>query len=149
MSRALSPQTVSFIVPGKPRPKGRPRATSVNGRAHVYTPRGTVNYEALVAMTGRAAMGADRLIDGGVDISIVIGLRPPPSASSRVKSEMLQGRLLPTKRPDVDNVAKAIVDALNGIVFRDDRNIIKLVVEKRYAPEDGVEVVVAARACAD
>lgn len=121
----------------------------MNGRAHVYTPRGTVNYEALVAMTGRAAMGADRLIDGGVDISIVIGLRPPPSASSRVKSEMLQGRLLPTKRPDVDNVAKAIVDALNGIVFRDDRNIIKLVVEKRYAPEDGVEVVVAARACAD
>ena len=57
---------------------------------------------------------------------------------------MLAGTVKPTKRPDLDNFLKAVVDGCNGILFRDDAQVTKIIVEKIYASEQGVDVCVRA-----
>lgn len=131
---------VSFTVPGKPHAKARPWATSVNGRAHVYTPKGTVTYEATVRSAAHNALSGRPPFAGAVDLDIRIRLAPPKSTSGVRMSAMLSGRLKPTKRPDADNVLKAVVDGCNGVLYRDDANLTKITVEKIYASEAGVDV---------
>lgn len=54
--------------------------------------------------------------------------------------QMLSGELLPTKKPDIDNITKCVLDALNGIAYHDDSQIVRLTVEKFYAQQPRVEV---------
>lgn len=134
------PQAISFTVTGKPHAKARPWATSVNGRAHVYTPPGTRTYEAGVRAAAVAALGDHKAFDGAVHVSITMRLQPPQSTSNSQKLRMLTGAIKPTKRPDLDNVVKAIIDGCNGIVFRDDSDIVSIIATKIYAEAPGVDV---------
>jgi Holliday junction resolvase RusA-like endonuclease len=133
---------VSFTVPGRPRAKARPWASSANGRAHVYTPKGTATYEATVRVAAHAALGDRPRIDGPVKIAICVRLEPPRSTGKAARSRMLAGEQTPTKRPDLDNIVKGVLDGCNGIVFQDDCDIIKLEAEKMYHITEGVDVIV-------
>lgn len=53
---------------------------------------------------------------------------------------MLEDEIYPTIKPDTDNIAKIILDSLNGIAYKDDKQVIRLQVEKRYAEEPSVSV---------
>ena len=64
----------------------------------------------------------------------------PQSKSKKQKEKMLAGEIKPVVKPDVDNVAKSILDALNGIVYLDDKQIIELNIEKIYAETSWTEV---------
>lgn len=64
----------------------------------------------------------------------------PKSTSKSKRQQMLSGILLPTKKPDIDNIAKCILDALNGVAFHDDTQVVKLCMEKFYAEKPRVEV---------
>lgn len=138
------PRSVSFTVPGKPHAKARPWATSVNGRAHVYTPKSTVTYEATVRSAALTAQAGAAPLEGAVTIEARIRLAPPKSTSRTKVAAMLAGTVKPTKRPDLDNFLKAVVDGCNGILFRDDAQVTKIIVEKIYASEQGVDVCVRA-----
>jgi len=56
----------------------------------------------------------------------------PKSTTKRDRQLIMEGKLLPTKKPDGDNIAKVICDALNGVAYEDDTQIVKLVVSKIY-----------------
>ena len=134
---------VRFEVPGTPVGKGRPKVSTRGGKfARMYTPEKTASYEGLIALSARQAMGGRPLIDGPVDVSLMIRLAVPASWSKKKQAAALAGQVLPTKKPDADNVLKAVFDGMNGVVWVDDVQACGVVLRKRYAETPGVTVVV-------
>lgn len=134
--------TVQFFIPGDPRGKGRPKATSIGGHARVYTDAKTRAYEAQIAALARQAMAGAAPLSGPAYVEISVRLAPVASASKRARTAMLALEIQPTKKPDLDNVIKAVLDGMNGIVFSDDALVCAMRAEKIYAETAGVRVTV-------
>lgn len=133
---------VAFTVPGKPVGKGRPRAAQRGKHITLYTPAKTANYESTVALAASEAMAGRAPLEGPVEVVMQMVLPIPKSWSKRKQQDALDGRLLPTTKPDKDNVIKAVFDAMNNIVWRDDVQVADLTSRKRYGPVPCVQVIV-------
>ncbi|WP_370782338.1 RusA family crossover junction endodeoxyribonuclease [Allisonella histaminiformans] len=123
-------EEVHFIIPGRPVGKGRPRFTR-NG--HCWTPDKTVAYERDIKLSYWSTYGHRKYeADKALAVEIIL-YYPRPKNMAKYKRLMAQkGVLRPTVKPDVDNVIKAILDALNGVAFDDDRQIVQIECEKWY-----------------
>lgn len=135
-------QTVRFTVPGPP--KGKARARTVKGRGgrtFSYTPEGTVLYENLIK-TSYLQQPNNTIFNDGQPLKVVVQAfyDIPKSYSKKKRKQMLAGEIRPTKKPDIDNIAKCILDALNKVAYRDDTQVIELVMKKAYAEIPRVEV---------
>lgn len=131
---------VSFIVPGEAVGKGRPRVSTVGGHARMFTPAKTANYETLIAMAAQQAMQGRELIAGPVMLEMKISVSVAASWSKKKTAAALLGTVMPTKKPDADNVLKAICDGINGIVFKDDVQVVNVSLSKRFSETPGVSV---------
>lgn len=127
--------TVSFFIPGDPVAKGRPRATKA-GR--FYTPEKTVRYESTVALFASQAMAAGDPLDGPLSMTICAFWEWPSSWSAKKRA----ANMFKTSRCDLDNIIKACCDAMNGIVFKDDAQVVLMHATKMYADKPGVHVSV-------
>lgn len=123
-----------FEVPGRPQGKARPRFS----RGHTYTPRPTLDYEEKIARYYK--LNGGKMYPEGQPLTIKMLIKfPIPSGTPKLKAQqMLQGHIRPTKRPDGDNVEKAVLDALNGVAYKDDSQVIGVSWEKKYT-EKGSE----------
>ena len=134
---------MKIIIPGVPVGKGRPKFSTFNGHAVAYTPKLTVNYENLVKLafqqSGEKAFDRETPLKAGINAYFPI----PKSTSKKKREEMQKGLILPTKKPDTDNIAKAILDALNGLAYYDDAQICQLEVYKFYSDEPRAEVFIS------
>lgn len=132
-----------FTIMGNPCGKGRPRFSTNNGYVTARTPQKTVEYENLVRMEYKAAMG-DKHFEKEVPLNVVIKAyyMIPKSVSKKKAQEMLDGRIRPTKKPDYDNIGKIVCDALNGIAYYDDSQIVDAHVIKEYAQIPRVDVMI-------
>lgn len=135
---------VAFVVPGKPTGKGRPRAVARGKFVRMYTPEATATYESIVALAASQAMAGQPLIAGPVEVVMRMVLPIPVSWSKRKQADALAGTLMPGTKPDMDNVVKAIFDAINGIVWNDDVQVVDLQARKRYGATPCVSVIVSA-----
>lgn len=133
-------EPVSFVVPGEAVGKGRPRVSTIGGHARMFTPIKTANYETLIALAAQAAMNGRELIAGPVLVEMKIFVSVAASWSKKKTAEALQGLVMPTKKPDADNVLKAICDGINGIVFKDDVQVVNVSMSKRFGETPGVLV---------
>lgn len=131
---------IAFEVPGTPVAKGRARISTRGGSVRSFTPEKTVNFEARVAMAAAKAMGGQDPLVGPVKLEIFIQLAIPASWSQKKQRAALAGDVMPCGRPDWDNFGKAISDGGNGIVWKDDSQIVDARVVKRYADVPGVFV---------
>lgn len=131
--------SMRFTVPGEPVGKGRPRVVRNGGFTRTYTPEKTAVYENLVKLEFQR-QGGRMLRDGPVAVWIAARYGIPSSASKRKQQAMVAGFIRPTKKPDCDNVAKVICDALNGLAWKDDSQVVMLHVEKRFGEIPGVDV---------
>ena len=132
---------IVFTVPGQPVGKGRPKTAVRGGKfAHMYTPEKTVNYEGLVSMAGKEAMCGQIPMTGPLLVTLEIVLQVPASWSKKKQAAALEGIVLPTKKPDLDNVIKAIFDGLNGVCYMDDVQIVESHQRKIYGVKVGVKV---------
>lgn len=129
-----------FEIPGKITGKGRPRVNTQTAIA--YTPTRTREYEEIVQQYFILKYRSIKPLEGRIKVSIKAYFGIPKSASKVQRKCMLDNRVSPTKKPDIDNIAKIILDALNNLAFKDDNQIIKLDVEKIYAEEEKVYVKV-------
>lgn len=129
-------QTI-FTVDGEPKGKARPRFTR-GGRT--YTPKKTVEYERAIKNAFLAAGGT--LTNLPVTVSINAYYKTPASATKKKAVQMMSGGILPTKKPDTDNIAKAVCDALNGVAYHDDAQVCILHVKKIYSTEPSIVVTV-------
>lgn len=139
---------IEFFVPGAPVGKGRPRAARRGAGVVMFTPEKTADYEALVAATAAAALaggmriGTSQLLDGPLAAMLEMQFPVPSSWSKAKRARALAGVEWHTSKPDADNVAKAILDACNGVVFRDDAQVVMLAATKAFSDEPGVRVVI-------
>lgn len=120
--------SVSFTIPGEPVAKGRPRMTK---RGHVYTPARTTQYEKAVGYAYKSAQGAK--YDGPVGVAIRSYLRPPKTLTKARRTLIAQGEEYPIKVPDVDNLAKCVLDGLSGLAYDSDKQVVALHIYKRWA----------------
>lgn len=133
---------IIFTIPGAPVGKGRPKIDARGKFARVYTPEKTANYEGLIAHAAHVAMGGRTLIVGAVAVQLDIRLPIPASWSLKRQGMASRGEIAPTRKPDIDNVEKAIFDGMNGVVWKDDVQVVDVSKRKRYAETPGVVVIV-------
>ena len=133
---------IAFEIPGPPVGKGRPRAFRIGNSVRMHTPEKTASYESLVKLAARQAMRDAAPAAFPVALSLIVLHPIPKSWSKRRQDAALAGTERPTTKPDADNVAKAIADACNGIVWVDDAQVVELRVSKRYSSAPGVMVEV-------
>lgn len=126
-----------FEVLGVVKAKGRPRFRNTGKYVQTYTDEKTANYENLVKLSFINA-GGEKLVEKGRPLGVKIDLfkSVPRSFSKKASKQALQGVFRWVSKPDCDNVAKSILDALNGVAFDDDSQIVELVVRKHYGEED-------------
>lgn len=127
-----------FEVPGKIIGKGRPRLNSYTGV--VYTPTRTKDYETLVEQYFLIKYPRFKELEGRIKVSIIAYFSIPKATKKSDINEMLENNISPTKKPDIDNVVKIVLDAMNKFAFKDDTQITKLDIEKRYGLEEKIYI---------
>lgn len=132
----MTPNVYEFSIPGAPIPKGRARSRIVAkggaSFARHYTPAKTRVAEATLAARVMQFCPPWPL-SGPIELSVEFMLPIPPSWSKRKRSAALHGELQHTSRPDLDNLLKLLKDALNGLFWIDDRQIVSVAAAKSYA----------------
>lgn len=109
---------IKFTIPGRPVPKGRPRLGCHGRKVFIYTPPATREYEKLVGWVAKC-MGC-RPVGGPIVATIDVYYR---------------------SKLDVDNVAKSILDGLNGVAYEDDDQVVELLVRKHKVKDKADERV--------
>ena len=123
---------VTFTVIGKPQAKARPRITK---KGYAYTPKKTLDFENLVKLSYLQQIGRSEMIKGPIELEVKFYWQIPKSYTKKKKESIIKGELLYTKKPDLDNCIKSIMDALNEIVYEDDKQIVKIIASKHYTTE--------------
>lgn len=123
---------IEFTVPGQPVPKGRPKFARRGSFVQAYTPEKTASYENLVKVHAAQAMQGTAPMSGPLALMLTLFVQIPKSTTKRDRARISAGTFHPTKKPDLDNVLKAVTDAMNGIVYEDDAQIVRITTMKRY-----------------
>ena len=118
-----------IIIEGKIKGKARPRFNTRTG--HAITPKDTVQYENWVKMCYKEQQ-ATKYLEGPIRALIVAYYKIPKSYTKKRVEAIRRGEEYPTKKPDLDNIAKIVLDSLNKIAYDDDAQIVELTVLKRY-----------------
>jgi Holliday junction resolvase RusA-like endonuclease len=128
---------IKLIIPGEPCAKQRPRL----GKGFTYTPAKTVNYETLIKELYIIGNYGKQL-EGRLEMTVKAYFSIPKSASKKDREDMECKRKQPTKKPDWDNIGKIVSDALNGLAYHDDSQIVRATVEKWYSPTPRVDIYI-------
>lgn len=122
-----------FVVFGNPQGKMRPRFTRKGG-GRTYTPKKTQDYEQYIRDCYRSYVKKKSYPEDEPLFVIIDAYYPIPKSFNKTKKNMAnQGNISPKSKPDVDNVAKVVLDALNGIAYIDDKLVVGLLVRKMYS----------------
>ncbi len=127
-----------FEIPGPIIGKARPRMNTRTGRA--YTPPKTKNYEFTAKQWFAIKYPNFKTLEGRIKVTIIAYFDIPKSTSKKKEVEMLNQNISPTKKPDIDNITKIVLDSMNKIAFKDDTQVTELVVEKRYSKEEKLHI---------
>lgn len=133
--------TVIFVVPGEPVAQGRPRFRRVGNHVSTYDPKMSKDYKKTVQAYAKMAYGLPP-ISNAVQLTVNVYKSIPKSFSKAKRESAMSGELRPSVKPDWDNYAKGVADALNGIVYADDGLVVTAMVNKWYAVNPRIEVMV-------
>ena len=122
-----------FEVEITPVAKGRPRYSKRGNFVQTYTPKKTVDYEDVIRENAKIAMGTSEPLEAPLSVLLMFGMPIPASTPKKALEGYLNGSVKHTKKPDLDNLAKAVLDAMNGVVYLDDNQICRLTIEKKYS----------------
>lgn len=126
---------MDFIVDGKPQGKQRPRFSRISKT--VYTPNKTAKYEKQIAKAYTDSGGKCIPADCYVSVNVSAFFPVPKSYSKKKREDCLERRLRPDKKPDMDNILKVVLDALNRVAYVDDKQVVELIGRKYYTESDG------------
>lgn len=129
---------VKITVLGKPVPKARPRFTR---KGYTYTPATTVEYEKRIQQAAKEQLKGESLFkECPLVVTLQFWLPIPKSWSKKKRALALDGELLPISRPDIDNYEKAVLDALNDVIYHDDSQVVYKASFKAYSGEPRTEI---------
>lgn len=127
--------SVTFTVRGLPVPQGSSRAFAVGGKARIVSTSAPLSaWRNAIAVAASREMGTDPLLDEPLSVTATFMLPRPASIPKK--------RVYPAVKPDLDKLARALMDALTGVVWRDDSRVVEMSIDKRYTDTPGVTVVV-------
>ena len=121
-----------FEVKCNPVGKGRPRFARHKNFVKVYTPQKTAEFENIVRNQATILFKNQPLFETPIQVNLIAYFPIPKSFNKRQKQQALNNEIFPTKKPDIDNVAKAVLDALNGVIYKDDSLIVSTHISKLY-----------------
>ena len=127
-----------FEVVGDIKGKARPRVNTYTCKA--YTPENTKDYEMLIKQYFKLKYPRYVPLENRVSVKVDAYFKVPKTVTKKEKALIEEGKLSPTKKPDIDNIVKIILDALNKMAFKDDNQITKLEVEKFYGEVEKIVV---------
>jgi Holliday junction resolvase RusA-like endonuclease len=133
---------VTFKVEGTPVPKARARHVLHGTRLRSYTPEKTRTYEALIKEAAKQAMGSTEPLETPVTLYLYIRVPIPKSCTKKRLEAIANGSEKPIKKPDASNILKSVEDGMNGVVYKDDSQIVNIHVTKVYSSQAGVDVCV-------
>lgn len=133
---------LKLVIPGEPCAQGRPRFTMSNGQAKAYDPEKSRNYKAFVKLITQQEIKKQGWRYTELPLQVIVNayMSIPTSKPKKFKTAALEGFERPTKKPDVDNIFKAVTDALSGIAYKDDKQIVSATINKWYAEEPRTEI---------
>jgi len=134
---------VNFRVDGEPVGKGRPRFARQGGFVKAYTPAKTAKWEDVVRDHARQAMGMSEPLEGPLALSVRVWKGIPASWSKKKQHDAEMNEIRPIGKPDIDNYVKAVMDAGNGVLWKDDSQVVELHGMKAYGRYPCVEIFVA------
>lgn len=124
---------LTFKIPNAPVAKGRPRFRIFKGFVSSYTPSKTREAEkAIEDIFKESYPDFNKPLSGPLRIKIYFYM-PVPASLSKKKREAILAQQMHIKKPDCDNLAKTVCDALNGVVWEDDSQVCEMYITKRYA----------------
>ena len=141
-------RSLSFTVPGPVKGQGRPRAYVRNGHAKTYNSEEDFVYRNKIQLIAiDAARKAGHRVSSippekGYSVEITIQRGVPKSYSRKKTARALSGGILPKTKPDLDNVAKQVLDGMNGIVYQDDSAVTELSMRRVYGITDKLDVLI-------
>lgn len=131
---------VNFVIQGKVQAKQRPRFNRYSGKT--YTPNETIAYENWVKTCYLEKYKDKELMEKPLRVTIKAYFEIPKSTSKKRKKQMMDNEILPMVKPDTDNIAKGVLDSLNGIAYKDDKQVVELIVNKFYSNTPYVSVMI-------
>jgi Holliday junction resolvase RusA-like endonuclease len=134
---------IAFTIPSQPVAKGRPKFARRGAHVVAYTPAKTASYENLVKLAATTAMCGTLPTAAPIALSVTLNLQIPASWSKKRRAAAVAGTICATKKPDADNVLKGIKDGCNGIVWKDDAQVVDIRLQKRYSETPGALVSVS------
>ena len=133
---------VTFKVDADPVGKQRARYAKRGNYVMAYTPDKTRNYESLIKEAAIEAMGTSEPLETPITLYLYIRAPIPKSLPKKRIEACLNGLEKPIKKPDASNVLKSVEDAMNGVVYKDDSQIVNIHVSKVYSSVSGVDVCI-------
>ncbi len=127
---------ISFIVPGNPQAKQRPRWS----RTRMYSPSDTVNYETYVKEMFVISYPDFIPLEGALRMTITAHMLIPKSTSKKKMKLMIDRIIRPDKKPDWDSLGRIVSDALEGLAYKNDSQIVTGIVHKWYAIRPRLEI---------
>lgn len=131
------------MIPGEARAKARPQVRSFAGRPQIYKDRVTATYENWVRLHAEDALGDAPRFEGPVAMWIEVITEPAKSHSARKRKDMIEGRIKPTRYPDLDNVVKSVIDGCSRSTMRDDVLVVAITASKAYGERAATFVSIA------
>ena len=130
---------IQFTVFGEPVAQGRPKFSTVGGFPRAYDPAKSRDYKDYVRLAAADHAPAS-LLDGPLGIAVTAYRSTPKSFSKTKAAAAERGEVLPVTKPDADNYLKGVKDALKGIIWKDDSQVVDAFVRKRYSARPRIEV---------
>ncbi|MEZ0482635.1 RusA family crossover junction endodeoxyribonuclease [Planococcus sp. SSTMD024] len=134
---------IAFEIVGQPVAQGRPRAgKSFTGKTVLYDPAKSRDFKQYVKLIA-SQHKPQELIQGPIHLELTFYQPTPKKYQTRPKQELIAaGLLLPTTKPDVDNLAKGVKDGLSKIIWQDDSQVVSMTVKKLYSITPRVDVLI-------
>jgi Holliday junction resolvase RusA-like endonuclease len=133
---------MKIVVFGEVKPQGRPRGTIIKGRIVFYEQKETKEYKKQIANVFKLNYPDHIPFESCLNCTIKVYKAIPKSFGKEKRMKALSDKIRPTTKPDVDNYAKLICDALNGIAYVDDSQIVTLEIKKHYSDVDKLEIII-------
>ena len=140
----MPPDAVEIVLDGLPvafaRMRVRFNPKSEHFERPMFEPRKQHEYRALLRLIAQQKMGGRKPLSAPLEV-VIGSYFPIPRSWSKVKQRAAAVcAILPAKRPDIDNIVKLAKDAMNGVVYRDDAQIVSLRAIKRYDEKPRLEI---------
>jgi Holliday junction resolvase RusA-like endonuclease len=130
---------IQFTVYGEPVAQGRPRATMIDGHIRMYDPKKSRDFKEYVKLVA-SEHRPEKLLEGPISLVVKVYKPTLKSFSKKKKAAAEAGQLRPTSKPDVSNYLKLIEDALTGVIWKDDSQIIDCSISKYYSETPRTEI---------